>query len=276
VTDQAIADFERMAALHWQGTEQERLGDWLLRAAGGFTGRANSALALGDPGRPAGQAVSAVQAWYTRRGLRPLIYIPEPLADGDGAHGAHGTLGALLAARGWTLRDARPTMVMTARTATVAAHRTTVASHRTAGRPRVRLAAEPDADWLAAWRPKGGPVPPHALPVLVSAPDQAFASVYRDGRVVATGRLSLGGGWAALTAIAVAPAVRRGGLGLQVTAELAAAALDRGAQDIFLQVEGHNTAARRLYAGCGFTDRHRYRYWVAPQDAGERPAGNPR
>ena len=34
VMEPQIAAFERIAALHWQGTEQERLGDWLLRAAG--------------------------------------------------------------------------------------------------------------------------------------------------------------------------------------------------------------------------------------------------
>ena len=41
-----------MAAAHWRGTEEEWLGEWLLRAADGFTGRANSALPLGDPGLP--------------------------------------------------------------------------------------------------------------------------------------------------------------------------------------------------------------------------------
>ena len=46
-----MLELERVAAAHWRGTEQEWLGEWLLRAADGFTGRANSALPLGDPGR---------------------------------------------------------------------------------------------------------------------------------------------------------------------------------------------------------------------------------
>ncbi len=52
----SIPDLERRAALGWRAPEEERLGDWLLRAADGFTGRANSALANGDPGRPLDRA----------------------------------------------------------------------------------------------------------------------------------------------------------------------------------------------------------------------------
>lgn len=44
---QTIIELERTAAAHWRGTEEQWLGDWLLRAAEGFTGRANSVLPLG-------------------------------------------------------------------------------------------------------------------------------------------------------------------------------------------------------------------------------------
>ena len=71
-----IEDLERAAAQHWQAPETERLGDWLLRAAQGFTGRANSALPLGDPGVPLPAAVAAVQDWYRRRALPPMIVLP--------------------------------------------------------------------------------------------------------------------------------------------------------------------------------------------------------
>ena len=52
-----VEDLERAAALHWQAPETEPLGEWRLRAAAGFTGRANSALPLGDPGLPLPEAV---------------------------------------------------------------------------------------------------------------------------------------------------------------------------------------------------------------------------
>ncbi len=73
-----IPDLERRAALGWRAPEEERLGDWLLRAAGGFTGRANSALAVGDPGQPLDRAAGAVRDWYQARGLPAMIAIPHP------------------------------------------------------------------------------------------------------------------------------------------------------------------------------------------------------
>jgi hypothetical protein len=77
-----IIDLERAAAKHWRGTEEEWLGGWLLRAAEGFTGRANSALPLGDPGLPLDGALDAVIRWYRDRGLPPMIVVPLPL-DAD-------------------------------------------------------------------------------------------------------------------------------------------------------------------------------------------------
>src|SRR5215469_8472017 len=114
--DPWISAFEQMSARHWQATEQACLGGWLLRAAGGFTGRANSALPLGEPGMPAERAVDEVDAWYRHRGLKPMIVIATgPNADGD-------ALDHLLARRGWPMREA-PALVMTASTDVVAGRR---------------------------------------------------------------------------------------------------------------------------------------------------------
>jgi ribosomal protein S18 acetylase RimI-like enzyme len=76
VTTVSIADLEAKAARSWRATEEDWLGGWLLRAAEGFTGRANSALAAGDPGMPLARAVPRVCAWYTDRGLPPMIAVP--------------------------------------------------------------------------------------------------------------------------------------------------------------------------------------------------------
>jgi GNAT superfamily N-acetyltransferase len=245
--DPRIAAFERMSALHWQGLETERLGEWLLRAAGGFTGRANSALPLGDPGMPAERAVAEVVAWYSRRALTPCIVIA------CGLDGPRGALDDLLVASGWS-QPRIPVVVMTARSEAVARFQRDIG---------MTLAAEPDEGWLALYRFRGEPLPPNAVPVLMSAPEQLFASVRRDGRTIATGRLSLAGGWGGITAIDVDPSARRAGLGTAVTAGLAAQAAARGTERLFLQVEVENAAARTLYARCGFADHHRYHYRLA-------------
>src|ERR1700761_8066463 len=78
-TDPDFAALDRLAARTWRGTDEEALGSWLLRAAGGFTGRANSVLTAGDPGMPLPEAAGRVRAWYTARGLPPMAPVSYPL-----------------------------------------------------------------------------------------------------------------------------------------------------------------------------------------------------
>lgn len=48
-TAAAVAALELAADEAWPAPTRERLGGWLLRSADGWTGRANSALPVGDP-----------------------------------------------------------------------------------------------------------------------------------------------------------------------------------------------------------------------------------
>ncbi len=72
-------DMQRICWAGWPARDSELLGDWALRAHGGITGRANSAMAVGDPGLPVPDALRAVESWYAGRGLPPLLQLP--LAD---------------------------------------------------------------------------------------------------------------------------------------------------------------------------------------------------
>jgi N-acetylglutamate synthase len=250
-----LEELERTAARHWRAPETEPLGPWLLRAAQGFTGRANSALAIGHPARPLPDAVAAVTAWYRRRGLPPMIAVPLPLRPDQGASGPR--LDIFLAERSWRLRSV-PAFVMTAAIAELPNPSPNIT---------VQLDPEPDTAWLTLYRYRGQDLPPIARTLLLSAPWQAFASVRTDpGRAVAVGRVSVAGSWAAITAVEVDSAQRRQGLGGVITAALTAAAARRGASHVLLQVEADNTAARALYARSGFRDAHRYHYRVAPPD----------
>jgi len=242
--DPRVTDLERAAARHWQAPDIQPLGDWLLRAAEGFTGRANSALPAGDPGLPLPEAVTAVVQWYRRRDLRPMIVLPQGAAPEP--------VEGLLAERSWVPRPG-PAFVMTADIADIPA------------RPAdVRFAPEPDTAFLGLYRYRGQDLPPIARTLMMSAPWQAFGSIMRDGRAVAVGRVSVDGDLGVLTAVEVDATCRRQGLGAAITSALAAAAASQGARRMLLQVETGNAPARALYQRYGFRESHRYHYMIAP------------
>jgi len=247
----SIDELEQAAAPGWRAAEEDRLGDWLLRAASGFSGRANSALAVGDPGRPPREAIDAVRTWYSARGLPAMIAVPYPTGrPGNSA------LDRLLAGLGWTIRADAAT-VMTAAP-------TEVAARAGRGHVAVDLESEPDQAWLARYHYRGQELPKVAVELLTSAPWQAFAAVRSDGDTIAIGRVAGSGEWAGLTAIEVAMQHRRRGLGGTVTGALAASAVARGATGLYLQVADDNHAARALYRQLGFADHHGYHYRIAP------------
>ncbi len=257
----AIFDLERAAAAHWRGTEEEWLGGWLLRAAEGFTGRANSALPLGDPGLPLDDALAAVAGWYRARGLPPMIAVPLPVGAqvAQGPAAAH-HLDIQLSERSWVTRRG-PAFVMMAELPFAPARASLPAGSR------FHVDDEPDDAWLAMYHYRGWDTqPPVSRTLLMSAASQKFASIRSrgDGEVLAIGRLSVADGWAGITAVEVSQRYRRGGLGTALTASVCAEAAARGVRRVFLQVEAANTAARALYERCGFQYSHRYHYRVAP------------
>jgi ribosomal protein S18 acetylase RimI-like enzyme len=247
-----ILELERTAARHWRGTEEEWLGGWLLRAAEGFTGRANSALPLADPNMPLDAAVAAVTSWYQVRGLTPMIAVPLPL----GGSGASDRLDIYLAERKWVTRSS-PAFVMAADLANVPP-----LPELSAG-TAFRIDAVPDDAWLRMYHYRGqAEQPPIIRKLLLSAEFQAFVSIRSDGEAIAVGRLSIAEGWAGITAVEVDPAHRRRGLASALTQVICAEAATRGIRRAFLQVETANTAAQALYERCGFRYSHRYHYRV--------------
>jgi ribosomal protein S18 acetylase RimI-like enzyme len=244
-----IAELEAVAARGWRAPEEAPLGGWLLRAAEGFTGRANSALAVGDPGMPLADALTGVCDWYAARGLPPMIAVPHPLGRPGDSH-----LDRFLSHRRWGVRSG-PAVVMTAATTEVA---------RSGPAADAELRPEPDQAWLGLYHYRGEKLPPIARRLLLSAPFQAFASVRRERGTVAIGRVAVAAGWGGLAAVEVHPGYRRTGLATAITAALAGAAAGQGAASLYLQVEEDNEAARALYARSGFTSHHRYHYRIAP------------
>lgn len=243
-----IEALEAAMARGWWPLEHAWLGEWLLRASAGFTGRGNSALAIGDPGMPVDSAIERVEQFYRSRELPPRFAVPGPAVGDVG----NGELAEVLADRGYAA--VTPTAVMVAPTATVARAETTP----------VLLASRPDAGWLRLYRYRGQPLPPEAVPLLTGSAHQRFASLRHGGETVAVGRVAISAGWAGITAMQVDDRHQRRGLARAVLSAMAGYAGQRGVTDVYLQVAVENTAARGLYESMGFVDHHGYHYRVRP------------
>ncbi|MFB8759483.1 GNAT family N-acetyltransferase [Streptomyces sp. NPDC059852] len=237
-------ELARVAARAWRPVESERLGGWELRAAAGFTRRANSVLPMGDPGLPLDAALDTVRRWYADRGL------PAYLQTATGAEGTQERLCAELERRGWE-REVTAELW-------IGAPAPVADRHEGSG---VVLSREADEAWLARYQRKG--VSDVALKVLGSGPSVWFASVPAgDGEApAAIGRCVVDGRWAGFSAVEVDPAMRRRGLARRVMAALSARALEEGASAAWLQVETDNAGARGLYAGMGFAAHHAYHHY---------------
>lgn len=213
------------------GVEAHPLGGWLLRTVPVPVGRprrrANSCLAMGDPGLPFAEAEAVARAFYDERGRDRLVQVEagsewetafldagwSPLGSGD----AHFQLASVASVRrrlgaATSARETDPTAVAeldesegeTARTATV----------------RIR----------------------------------------HLGHEIASGSATLEDDWLALHDVVVDPGHRRRGLAHDVLAELLEWGAEQGASTTWLHVETDNDAALALYDGLGFTTHHTGRY----------------
>jgi N-acetylglutamate synthase len=246
-----ILALEEIAALGWPGLDSRWLGRWLLRAAHGWTGRANSVLPLGDPGLPLDAALAEVAGWYAEHDLPARFQVPLP---------ARAPLDEALAARGWTSYN--PTAMLTADVAVALA-----AQPARADLPPVRLDPAPSDRWLAAYHYRGGAaLPEFAVRLMTSARQPVFASVADGDAVVAVGRGVLDEGWLGVTAVEVASTHRRRGLGAHLMRALLEWAAGQGARSAYLQVAERNEAGLALYERLRFARHHRYLYRIAPEE----------
>ncbi len=246
-----VVALELAANEAWPAPVQARLGSWILRAADNWTGRANSALAVGDPDRTLEEAVDAVIEWYSAHGQQPLINAPMPLAA---------PVNAALDERGWTARPL--TLVQTAPLTALLG-----AAPARGDLPPVDLADAPNDDWFAMVAEHKGTLPATAVRILTGVPEVVFAQVRdADGELLAVGRGAVTGPerWLGVSLLQTAPHARRRGLGRQVLHGLAQWAVQRGSSRAYLQVEERNTAAVTLYGRAGFATHHTYLTREAP------------
>lgn len=242
----AIAAVERACTRAWPPQVVEPLGDWLLRAAGGFTGRANSALVIGDPGMPVPAALDRAVAFAQRHAIPARAAVPQ------------GTpWDAALERAGWqpsgTPDGWQPGGAVSVQVAPLHALR------GAASAVGITVTAEPVPDW---WRlVVGTPEPSEAQRAVLAAGDVGYGLARVGDVVVGAVRAAVVDGWLHLARLAVVPEHRRAGIGTALTLAAAGWAAERGAERAVLQVLPGDTAAQRRYAGLGFAEHHRYRLW---------------
>ncbi len=223
--------------------ETERLGEWLLRASGGWTGRGNSVLPYGDPGMPVADALDRAVEFYHARDLPALALVPlgTPAEEAIRDHG-------------WV--EARPSQ-----SDTLVLHTTLDLVN---AEPAVQVVVSdcPDQDWYDVAYADG--VPPTAPAVLEGAAVSAFAAVRLDGRTVAAGRAAMTGHWVGVDSVAVSASYRRRGLGTAVLQALARWGGTRGGRRTYLEVVEENAGALAAYTALGYREAYRYRYLMAP------------
>ncbi len=238
-----IRALERAAADGWPGIEQEWIEGWLLRAGRGFTGRANCATPL-EP-HASVSAIESISQWYQARGLPPVLLLPDRLGE---------------VPSGWTTWH--ETLVMAADISQLQLPLQSVSV----------LSDVPDEAWLGFYRYRGRTVPDGASEVIEAVRDgvAAFAAIGSASTTLAIGRAAVtsapdGRRWVGLTAIEVAEAHRRNGVGTRICGELMVWGKEQGATHAYLQVSSENSAAIAMYRSLGFLEHHRYRYAASPQ-----------
>lgn len=259
----AVARLEGLCADAWPAQVDEPLGAWRLRAAGGYTGRANAALAVGDPGRPMPAALVAVRAFAAAHGVPPRVQVPmgspwdrAVTAAGwvlDAGHAAGPEVAVLVGDLGMLSGTAGPAP------APPSGRR---CDGTGAGASGVEARERPDGRW---WRLALGGEPSAAQRHVLDPP--GLPTVFGLLPDVGTARGAVVDDHLHLSMLQVEPAARRRGHGAALTAAVAMWGRERGARWAVLQVALHNSAARALYDGLGLAEHHRYRYLVPPRGA---------
>ena len=246
-----VYEVERRCADAWPALVEERLGDWRLRAAAGFTGRANSTLTCGDPGVPVPEALHRTITFAKANGIRPTAHVVR-----DSRHEN------AIEAAGWVVDEAHPGG---AESGVLVGPLAGFRGERVAG---ASVSDVPSPGWweLAAQKSPTD-AQRHVLAsvsasVSASGSASGFGEVSRGGEVVAAVRGAVVGDLLHIARLAVRPDHRRGGLARGLLIGLAAWGVKQGATRCALQVAEHNTPAWRLYTSLGCTEHHRYRYWI--------------
>lgn len=236
-----VLECERRVVNAWPSPSTMLIGDWVVRFASGYSGRANSASPL-KPGAELDDATLAmIEELYRADGLPPSVRLT-PLVGGD----TH----KRVLARGYKLKDASFGLVAP------------LAGSEPVIEPDLQIEARPSQDWIAGVsahqvEAKRNEAQLAAIVEKVRLP-AAFATLLLAGEPVAYGMSVAERGMAEIGSVMVDPSHRGHGLGRRIIAGLMSWARLMEAETSYLQVDQTNAVAIRLYAGLGFRRLYAY------------------
>lgn len=238
----------------WPSPTTMLIGDWVVRMANGYSGRANSATPLVAGADLDDSLLGLIEGLFDREGLPPCVRVTPLAAPG---------LRERLFARGYQIRDSSFGMIAPL----AAAHN---------GKPVPGLTIEPVATetWIAAvsqLQIAGKREPPHLSAIVkgIRMP-AAFATLSVDGQPAAFGLSVAERGMAEIGSVIVAEHHRGRGLGRALVGGLMSWAARHNADASYLQVDQRNSTAIALYRSLGFEIVYGYDTMVRSSPAGLR------
>lgn len=238
----------------WPAPTTILLGDWVVRLANGYSGRANSATPLAADADLDDGMLDLIEGLFAREGLPPCVRVTPLAAKG---------LRERLFARGYQIRDSSFGMTVTL-------------AEEVAPQPAAGLAITPFAtdDWIKAvsgFQLAGKRNPAHLAAIVkgIRMP-AAFATLSLDGEPTAFGLTVAERGMAEIGSVIVAGHQRGKGLGRALVTGLMGWAVRSGAATPYLQVDQSNGPAIALYRSLGFGIAYGYDTMVRSAPAGSR------
>ncbi len=230
----------------WPSRETVLYDGWVLRFNDGYTRRANSVNPLYPSTLDVNTKIAYCKQLYTSRNLRPIYKITHQVspADLDDVLGDH------------EYRREAETSVQTMRI--------TAGCHETGH--RVSVSEMVDDRWIRRFM-SINQVPDDNVHIIASmlhriATPKCFASIVREGEMVACGIGVIENRTVGLFDIVVDPRFRKQGLGTQLVSGILHWTRSQRVTSAYLQVMIDNAPAMAMYRKIGFTEVYRYWYRV--------------
>jgi GNAT superfamily N-acetyltransferase len=238
-----VGVFERAGLKAWPGIEVEWDGNWVRRAANGYTQRANSVQCfdIADD-RDAEARLGAASAWFVARGIRPTFRVTPQAGP---------AIIAALDAAGWRQVDDSHLFAMELRSMEPD--------------PRGQLYDLLDPTFLGVQKYLRGYSDEkldklRAVLEAVEGPGRGIVLYSPEGAPVASALMAIGEGIVVTGNVITDPTQRRKGYGAAMMRTGLAWAKSAGANLAALNVAADNPAAQALYAGLGYARQYDYAY----------------